>query len=136
MKHVQLSVGKLLEKLDSYTGYSVFGRPLPITVSTARTPEQLVLDVQKAEQEKKNKKSLKLDFAFVQKLKNLKLSDFKITEQTIPNYILLLLVVGEFLQICAAITGFAWFVIPCIFGGAVIYLVKMFQDLKDPYRVY
>lgn len=129
MKAISSSVGNLLEKIDSKVGYVIFGRSLPITVSAARTPEQLVSDVRKAEQERRCK------FSF-ESVKTWKFNGFQLTEQTIPKFIILLCICGELANILAFFTGFPWFAAPLIFGGIILYLVKVFNDIKHPYGCY
>ena len=102
----------------------------PITVSTAKTAEGIAQDVKKAEKAKIpkiNVSKLNVDYT---KLKNLNAEDLKLSQKTIPNYILVCTGVGILFEGVAYAVKLPWFAPVLLFGGVVVFLVMKFSDMK------
>ena len=103
----------------------------PITVSTAKTPEELVSDVKKAERVKIPKINLKGFDEKYNKLKNLNAEDFRLTLTTIPNYILVCTGAGVLAEVLAYVVKIPWY-LPVVVGVCAIgVFVMKFQEIKQ-----
>lgn len=64
------------------------------------------------------------------KLKNLNAEDLKLSQKTIPNYILFVTAVGIICEFLAYFMKIPWYAPGLIFGCVIGFLVMKFQDMK------
>ena len=102
----------------------------PVTVSNAQTPEEIVKDVKKASAPK-----ISLGDKY-DKLKSLKAEDLKITQATIPDYILLFTGLGVISEGVAFVLKVPWYMPVVLFGCLIGFFVMRFKELRRPQEDY
>lgn len=102
----------------------------PITVSTAKTADGIVQDVKKAEKAKITKINVSKLITEYNKLKNLNAEDLKLSQKTIPNYILFVTAVGIICEFLAYFVKIPWYAPALVFICAIGFLVMKFQEMK------
>lgn len=134
----KLSVRKLnvIENLNKVFDPHFWDCSKPITVSTAKTAEGIAQDVKKAETAKIpkiNVSKLNIDYT---KFKNLNAEDLKLSQKTIPNYILACTGAGILFEGVAYAVKLPWFAPVLLFGGAAVFLVMKFEDIRKAEECY
>lgn len=95
----------------------------PVIVSNAQTPAEIVKDVKKASVPKVSLKSLKAE-------------DLKITQATIPNYILAITGAGVLSEGVAFVLKVPWYMPVVLFGCLIGFFVMRFNELGKPQEDY
>jgi Flp pilus assembly protein TadB len=92
-----------------------------VTVSTAKNAEGIAQDVKKAE-----KPRISLNEKYTQ----IKQMDLKLTQKTIPNYILVFTGAGVVCEGVACVIGVPWFIPVVFFCGIIVSFVLKFQEMR------